>query len=266
MSAKNSSPIIEIHHLKNQFGDRIIHDDVNLSINQGEIVAIIGGSGCGKTTLLRTILMLRQPTNGTIKVFNTEVTKCSPKRALAVQKRWGVLFQNNALFSSLTLLENVLFPLKEYTKLPLEMQKDLALLKILIVGLDAEAANKYPAELSGGMQKRGALARAIALDAELLFFDEPTTGLDPNSASDLDQLILQLRNNLGITIVIVTHDMDTLWTVTDRVIFLGEGKVLAAAPMEELIKKDHPLIREYFSSMRAQFARIAKEKKEADGH
>lgn len=267
MNQKTSaSPLIEISHLTNQLGGKVIHENLNLTIDAGEIVAIIGGSGCGKTTLLRTILMLLRPVKGTIKVFNTDVIKCTPKQALAVQKRWGVLFQNNALFSSLTLLENVLYPLEEYTKLPKEMQRDIALLKILLVGLEADAANKYPGELSGGMQKRGALARAIALDAELLFFDEPTTGLDPNSASDLDQLILQLRDTLGITIVIVTHDIDTLWTVPDRVIFLGEKKVLAAAPLEELIKIDHPLIREYFSSPRAQMTGRNTSKTRADEH
>ncbi len=247
--------IISVQGLKNFLGSQWIHNDLNMNIRKGEIVAIIGGSGCGKTTLLRSILMLQRPTAGVITVFDTDVTHCTAAQALQVQKRWGVLFQNNALFSSLTLLENVLFPLKEHVRLPLAMQKNIALLKILLTGLEAEAGSKYPAELSGGMQKRGALARAMALDPEILFLDEPTAGLDPNSAADLDQLILNLRESLGLTIVIITHDLDTLWRVTDRVIFLGEGKVLASSAMTDLIQDPHPLVREYFSGQRAQFAR-----------
>jgi phospholipid/cholesterol/gamma-HCH transport system ATP-binding protein len=254
MNPDKSSNIIEVRGLKNYLGNRWVHNGLNLTIRKGEIIAIIGGSGCGKTTLLRSIMMLAKPTEGAVNVFDTDVTQATPSEILQVQKRWGVLFQNNALFSSLTLLENVLFPLKEYTRLPAATRNQLAVLKILLTGLEAEAANKYPAELSGGMQKRGALARAIALDPELLFLDEPTAGLDPNSAGDLDQLILKLHDSLGLTIVIVTHDLDTLWTVTDRVVFLGEGKVLAAAPMAELMHLEHPLIHDYFSGPRAQFA------------
>ena len=247
--------IIEVAGLKNFLGDRWVHKDLDLTIRKGEIIAIIGGSGCGKTTLLRSLLMLLKPTAGSIHMFDIDVTRATAAEALEVQKRMGVLFQNNALFSSLTLLENVLFPLKEYTRLPQTVCNELAVLKIILSGLEAEAANKYPAELSGGMQKRGALARAIALDPELLFLDEPTAGLDPNSAGDFDQLILKLHDSLGLTVVIVTHDLDTLWTVPERVVFLGEGKVLAAEPMAELMQEQHPLIQEYFSGPRAQFAR-----------
>lgn len=252
MSAEN---VIEIQDLKNYLGGKWIHNGLNMEVRKGEIIAIIGGSGCGKTTLLRSILMLLQPTAGVIRVFEVDINHCTATQALQVKKRWGVLFQNNALFSSITLLENVLFPLREYMRQPLAMQKKIALFKILLTGLEAEAGSKYPAELSGGMQKRGALARAMVLDPEILFLDEPTAGLDPNSAADLDQLILNLRESLGLTIVIITHDLDTLWTVTDRVIFLGEGKVLAAAAMPELIQNPHPLVRDYFSGHRAQFAR-----------
>lgn len=247
-------PLIEIKGLKNFMGGRWVHNDLNLSIRKGEIIAIIGGSGCGKTTLLRTLLMLLKPAAGSIKIFGTDILSCTDEEALQIRKRWGVLFQNNALFSSLTLLENVLFPLQEYTRFPMDLQKDVAMIKITQTGLESEAAYKYPAELSGGMQKRGALARAIVLDPELLFLDEPTAGLDPSSASDLDQLVLQLRHIFGFTIVIVTHDLDTLWTVPDRVMFLGEGKVLAAMSMAELVKQKHPLIHAYFSGERAQFA------------
>lgn len=251
----NEAPLIEVTGLKNYLGDRWVHDGLDLTVYRGEIVAIIGGSGCGKTTLLRTLLMLLRPTAGYVKVFGMGLAGITPREALSVQKRWGVLFQSGALFSSLTLLENVLFPLREFTQLPHREQSDIGLLKIVLAGLEAGAANKYPAELSGGMQKRGALARAIALDPELLFLDEPTSGLDPNSAGELDQLILQLRESLGLTFVIVTHDLDTLWRVPDRVIFLGEGKVLAAVPMREMVRQDHPLIRDYFSGPRAKSAR-----------
>jgi phospholipid/cholesterol/gamma-HCH transport system ATP-binding protein len=254
------TPLIEVHGLKNYLGGRWIHNDVNFSVGKGEIVAIIGSSGCGKTTLLHSLLMLLKPAAGVIKIFGKDIFHCSRAQALQIRKRWGVLFQNNALFSSMTLLENVLFPLQEYTRFSSAIKRDVAMIKISLTGLDPEAANKYPAELSGGMQKRGALARAIALDPELLFLDEPTSGLDPNSAGDLDQLILKLRDHFGFTIIIVTHDLDTLWTVPDRVLFLGEAKVLAATSMAELVKQEHPLIKEYFSGERAQFAqRITKE-------
>lgn len=266
MSKKPAETVIEVKELKNFLGGRWVHNGLNLTIQRGEIVAIIGGSGCGKTTLLRTILMLLAPTAGSIKVFDTDVTRCTMAQALEVQKRWGVLFQNSALFSSLTLLENILFLFKEYTRLSPSLQKDIAALKIVLAGLEVEAGSKYPGELSGGMQKRGALARAIALDPELLFLDEPTAGLDPNSAGDLDQLVLKLRDSLGLTIVIVTHDLDTLWTVPDRVIFLGEGKVLAAEPMAKLVQQENPLIREYFSGPRAQFAQRTQQEQERDGY
>lgn len=260
---RKKTNIIEIMHIKNSLGGRTIHNDLNLSISKGEIIAIIGGSGCGKTTLLRAMLMLLKPEAGSINIFDIDVTQCSQSQAQRVRRRWGVLFQNGALFSSLNLLENVLFPIKEYSNLPLDMQKEVAALKIALVGLESDAGIKYPAELSGGMQKRAALARAIALDPELLFLDEPTTGLDPNSAGALDQLILQLREVLGLTIVMVTHDLDTLWTVPDRVAFLGEGKVLAIATMKELIKHEHPLIRDYFRSSRSQYSRNSHK---TDGH
>jgi phospholipid/cholesterol/gamma-HCH transport system ATP-binding protein len=255
MKQASQTHLIEVCEVKNFLGGRWVHDGINLTVDKGEIIAIIGGSGCGKTTLLRSIMMLLRPTAGSIKVFGADITQCTHAEELAVKKRWGVLFQNGALFSSLSLMENVLYPLREYAQLSEAMYNEVAALKIVLAGLEVEAGNKYPAELSGGMQKRGALARAIALDPELLFLDEPTAGLDPNSAADLDQLVLQLRQNLGLTIIIVTHDLDTLWAVPDRVVFLGEGKVLAATSMAELVKHPHPLIQDYFSGERAQFAR-----------
>jgi phospholipid/cholesterol/gamma-HCH transport system ATP-binding protein len=246
MMASSQPPLIEISNLSNYLGDQWVHKDLNLTIQRGEITAIIGGSGSGKTTLLRCILMLNRPTSGSIKIFDVDLLKCTPQEAMAIRHHWGVLFQHSALFSSLTVLENVLFPLRTFTHLPLKLQEEIALLKIALTGLPLEAAAKYPAELSGGMQKRAALARAIALDPELLFLDEPTSGLDPQSARELDELILNLRSSLNLTVVMVVHDLATLWHITDKVAFLGEGKVLAALPMAELVKQDNPLIREYF--------------------
>jgi phospholipid/cholesterol/gamma-HCH transport system ATP-binding protein len=247
-----NTSIIEIKNLKITLGDDRVHDGLDLSVNQNEILAIVGGSGAGKTTLLREILLLERPDSGSIRLFNCELTTASPKTLLAVQKRWGVLFQQNALFSSLTVLENVAFPLHEHTQLDDTTINELALLKIIAAGLPADTASKYPAELSGGMQKRAALARAIVLDPEVLFLDEPTSGLDPDSAASFDQLILNLKSALGLTIVMVTHDLDSLWCTSDRVAFLGEKRVLAVAPIAELVNNPHPAIREFFNNPRGR--------------
>lgn len=249
--------IIEVRGLQNHLGGHWVHEDLNLTIARGEIVAIIGGSGCGKTTLLRSILHLLKPTAGEVSVFGVDIVRASERALLSVQKRWGVMFQTGALFSSLTVLENVLYVLHEYAALSHHTKKELAQLKIALTGLEQDAAYKYPAELSGGMRKRASLARAIALDPELVFLDEPTAGLDPKSAGDLDALILQMRKTLGLTFVMVTHDLDTLWTVPDRVIFIGEGRVLAAEPMPTLYHNPHPLIRDYFSGPRAKIRAVA---------
>lgn len=257
--------IIEINNLKNQFGDQVVHDGLNLTIKKGEIIAIIGPSGCGKTTLLRTILMLRKPTDGEIKVFGVDIAQCNEGEALEIQRRWGVMFQGGALFSSLDVLQNVMFPLQEYTLLKPSAQKDIALLKIVLAGLDVEVAAKYPSELSGGMRKRAALARAIAMDPELVFLDEPTAGLDPKGAEAMDDLILKLQASLGLTFVMVTHDLDTLWRIPDRVVFLGERKVLAAMPMKELVKQEHPLIKKYFSGVRNE-THVTLAGREGNGH
>jgi phospholipid/cholesterol/gamma-HCH transport system ATP-binding protein len=246
--------IIEVKNLRTVFGDTVVHDGVALSIKKGEVFAIVGGSGSGKTTLMREILMLQRPTSGSIKVFNQELTTATPRELLEVQKRWGVLFQANALFSSLTILENTSFPLKEHTALSPQTTEALALLKIQMAGLTSADAVKYPAELSGGMQKRAGLARAIVLDPELIFLDEPSAGLDPNNASSLDELVLNLKSTMGLTIVIITHDLDTLWRVTDRVAFLGDGKVLAVDSMVNIVKNPHKLIQEFFHGPRGETA------------
>lgn len=251
----NLNALIKIKQLQNHLGQQWIHKDLNLMIYPNEIIAIIGSSGCGKTTLLRSILMLLRPTAGDISVFDVNLMHCTEKQALQVKRRWGVMFQRSALFSALNVIENIAFPLRQFTQLSVSFAEQIAKLKLFMSGLDLSAAPKFPAELSGGMQKRVALARALVMDPELLFLDEPTAGLDPQSAGEFDQLILELRETLGLTVIMVTHDLDTLWRITDRVVFLGEGKVLAALPMLELVKEKHPLIQAYFSGGRSQ-ARI----------
>ncbi len=248
------TPIIEIKGLKTQLGDTLVHEGLDLTVFKGEVLGIVGGSGSGKTTLLREMMGLQSVTAGSIRIFDCELTSASPKALLAIQRRWGVLFQANALFSSLTLLENVSFPLKEHSSLDDDSVRDLALLKILMAGLPIDSAVKYPAELSGGMQKRAGLARAIVLDPELIFLDEPTAGLDPNTAAGFDELILNLQKTMGLTIVIVTHDLDTLWTVTNRVAFLGDKKVLCVDEMAKLVKNPNPDIQEFFSGPRGRAA------------
>lgn len=245
-------PIIEVKDVSVQLGGAWVHKNLNLSIDRGEIIAIVGGSGSGKTTLLREMLMLQRPNTGSIRVFNHELTTASPTTLLEVQQRWGVLFQQNALFSSLTVQENTAFPLHEHTGLDDKTINELAMLKVLLAGLPVDAAIKYPAELSGGMQKRAGIARAIVLDPELLFLDEPTSGLDPDSAGAFDELILNLQKTMGLTIVMVTHDLDSLWHVTNRVAFLGEGKVLCVDKMAALVKNPHPLVQAFFNGARGR--------------
>jgi phospholipid/cholesterol/gamma-HCH transport system ATP-binding protein len=247
-------PVIEIKDLKIRLGGQWIHNGINLTIEKGEIIGIVGQSGSGKTTLMREMLMLQRPDSGSIKIFDHELMTATPKIMKKIEKRWGVLFQQNALFSSLTLLENIEFPLREYAHLEKTLLQDLALQKILSVGLDAEACIKYPAQLSGGMQKRAALARALVLDPELLFLDEPTAALDPDSAASLDDLIKDTQKALGLTVVIITHDLDTLWRITDRVAFLYEGKVLCFDKIENLVNNQHEAIQEFFNGPRGRTA------------
>lgn len=238
--------IIQVNQLKNKLGNQWVHKGIDLTIYKKDIVAVVGGSGSGKTTFLRSILTLQKPTSGSIDVFGIDIVSADAKAIAEVRKRWGVLFQKSALFSSMSVMENVLFPIREFMPhLPEELLQQIGLLKIRLVGLPTTAAYKYPSELSGGMQKRAAAARAIALDPELLFLDEPTSGLDPASSRELDQLILNLRDMLGLTIIVVTHDPESL-KVTDRIAFLGDGLLLDYAPLADLIKNPHPLIQEYF--------------------
>ena len=249
-----SESVLEVRNLHTCFGRDCIHADLNFEIRRGEIFAIVGGSGSGKTVLLREALLLQKPTAGTIKVLGE-----SPRQAErhGLRQRTGVLFQHGALFSSLTVQENVETPIVEHTTLSPELRQELGCLKLALVGLASETGRKFPAQLSGGMLKRAALARALALDPELLFLDEPTAGLDPASADALDELILQLRDSLGLTVVMITHDLDTLWRVADRAIFLGEGRILASGTMEEMSHSEHPLLQAYFQGNRGRGAREA---------
>lgn len=244
-----TEPVIEIKGLKNYLGGQWVHSDVNLTVNKGEILAIIGGSGSGKTTILRSLLMLMEPTAGTLKLFGQDLSKVTSQEAFDLRRRWGMLFQHSALFSDLTVMENILFPMQEFTQLDSHFMEELALLKIALVGLPKESAGKYPSELSGGMQRRAAAARAIAMDPELLFLDEPTTGLDPRSARLFDDLVVFLRDALNLTVVMVSHDIESLKRATDRVAFIGDGKILSVEPISSLMTNKNPLIQEYFSHL-----------------
>jgi phospholipid/cholesterol/gamma-HCH transport system ATP-binding protein len=241
--------IIEISKLCNQFGSHYVHRDLDLDVKKGEILAIIGGSGSGKTTLIRSILMLQKPSSGKIKVFGHEIEHLSPEAAQKIRSRWGMLFQHSALFSALTVFENIIFPMQEMTQLSQTQMLELARLKLNLVGLPEHAGLMYPAELSGGMQRRAAAARALAMEPELLFLDEPTTGLDPISARQFDELIVLLRDSLHLSIVIISHDIASLERCTDRVAFIGEGKVLALEPIAQLKQNPNPLIQDYFAKI-----------------
>jgi phospholipid/cholesterol/gamma-HCH transport system ATP-binding protein len=252
---RNADAVIEIRGLNTRFGDAVVHEDVNLCVRAGEIFALVGASGCGKSTLLRETIVLQQPASGSIRVFGREVVGLSDEDALPLRRRWGVMFERAALFSSLTVAENVGMVLHEHTPLGQHLIDEIAAVKIALTGLPPDAGSKYPSELSGGMRKRAALARAIALDPELLLLDEPTAGLDPLSAGGIDELVRQLRDALGLTIMMVTHDLDLLWRAADRVAVLGDRRILGTGSMTELSASRHPLVREYFYGPRGRAAR-----------
>ncbi len=248
-------PLIRLRDVCTRFGDFVVHEHLDLDVQPGEILALVGGSGSGKTTLLHEMIMLRRPSAGSIRLFGEEVVGISPRRAQVLRRRFGVLFQHGALFSGLTLLQNVGVPLREHTALADDTIDALALIKIRMAGLPVEAAHRYPAELSGGMIKRAGLARAMAMDPQLLFLDEPTSGLDPHSADGFDALVRELKQWLGLTVVMISHDLDSLWNVADRVAVLGDRRIVAVAPMAELAEVDHPAVRQYFEGPRAERAR-----------
>ena len=245
---------IEVNQVSTRFGDHVVHSDVTLNVNQGEIFALIGGSGSGKSTLLREMILLQSPNAGNIKVLGTDLKNLDEAQALALRQRWGVMFQHGGLFGSLTVLENVGLPLREHTALDDALVNDIAAWKLAMTGLKPEVGAQYPSELSGGMMKRASLARAMALDPELLFLDEPTAGLDPDSAGGVDELVKKLRDLFGLTIVIITHDLDLLWQVTDRVAVLGTGTVQGIGSMAELSHMDNPAIRPFFDGARGRNA------------
>jgi phospholipid/cholesterol/gamma-HCH transport system ATP-binding protein len=244
--------IISIRGLVNQFGAQRVHDDLSMSVDRGEVLGIVGGSGTGKSVLLRSILGLHQPSSGVITVLGQEIhfRESGPERC------WGVLFQTGALLSALTVQENIELPIAIHSDMPADTRSELARLKIRMTGLPISAAAKFPAELSGGMIKRAALARALALEPKILFLDEPTAGLDPIAATEFDDLVRYLQSNLDLTIVMVTHDLDTLFGVCDRVAVLVDGKVVLGTAAE-VTRSDHPWIRRYFSGPRALRARQA---------
>jgi phospholipid/cholesterol/gamma-HCH transport system ATP-binding protein len=249
---------IKVRGLTNTFGDQVVHENLDLDVRRGEIVGVVGGSGTGKSVLMRAILNLRQPQAGTIEVLGVNALSEDSTARLAVEKNTGVLYQNGALFSSLTVEENVAVPLKEhYPELPLDLVHDLAVLKIRLSGLPDNAAMKFPSQLSGGMRKRAGIARALALDPGLLFLDEPTAGLDPIGAAAFDQLIRGLQQALGLTVFLITHDLDTLYTICDRVAVLADRRVLINAPLDEVAKFDHPWVQEYFHGPRGRAAQKA---------
>lgn len=254
-----STPLIEVRGLKTAFGTHVIHDGLNLEVRRGEIMGLVGGSGTGKSVLLNTMIGLKRPDAGEIFYNGRALGKMSDGERARLESHWGVLFQGGALFSALTVRENVMAPMREHTDLPRSLMSELADMKIALTGLGPEAPTKFPSELSGGMKKRAGLARALALDPDVLFLDEPTAGLDPIGAAAFDSLIRELRDALGLTVFIVTHDLDTLFAICDRVAVLAEKRCVAVAPIDELLQNDHPWIREYFRGPRGRAATMARE-------
>jgi phospholipid/cholesterol/gamma-HCH transport system ATP-binding protein len=251
-------PII-VQGLRNSFGDQLIHDGLSLKVRRGEILGVVGGSGTGKSVLMRSIIGLQQPDAGSIKVFGHEILDgIDEEENVAIRSRWGVLFQGGALFSTLTVAENVEVPLRQfYPEIGDNLREEIARFKVKISGLPDEAAFKYPSELSGGMKKRAGLARALALDPELLFLDEPTAGLDPIGAAAFDQLTKELQETLGLTVFLITHDLDSLYEICDRVAVLADRHVIAVGTIPELLALDHPWIQEYFNGPRGRAAKAS---------
>ncbi len=260
----SGEPAIVIEGLKNAFGSHVVHENLDLTVRQGEILGVVGGSGTGKSVLLRAIIGLQVPEEGHIEVLGAQVAEERDPDDIDVRSRWGVLFQGGALFSTLTVAENVEVPLKEFhPEIGDELRREIALYKIKLAGLPDDAADKFPSELSGGMRKRAGLARALALDPELLFLDEPTAGLDPIGAAAFDELTRELQETLGHTVFLITHDLDTLYEICDRVAVLADKRVIAVGTIPELLALDHPWIQEYFNGPRGRAAQAAQRRAKA---
>ena len=258
MAAGNGKEVvISVRDLVVGFGDHIVLDHVDLDVYRGEILGFVGGSGAGKSVLMRTIIGLLPRRSGTIRVFGVDLDAASDEGRESIEQRWGVLFQQGALFSSLSVRENLQFPIREYLELPEDLLDELAVAKLDMVGLDSSVLDKFPSELSGGMTKRVALARALALDPEIVFLDEPTSGLDPIGAGEFDELIATLQRTLGLTVFMVTHDLDSLHTVCDRIAVLADHKVIAAGAMETMLASEHPWLKAYFRGKRSRAGQAA---------
>jgi len=255
-----SDPVIRVSGLVNAFGDQVIHDGLDLEVRRGEIMGVVGGSGTGKSVLMRSIIGLQEPREGAIEVFGNDMRALTAADAANLRRHWGVLFQNGALFSGLTVAENIEVPMREYFDLDETLMDEIAAYKVGLVGLPQEAGPKFPSELSGGMRKRAGLARALAIDPELLFLDEPTAGLDPIGAAAFDDLIRSLRDTLGLTVFLITHDLDTLHAICDRVAVLADKRVLKVGTIPELLEFEHPWVQEYFSGPRGRAAATAAER------
>ena len=258
---RDERPVISVRGLRNQFGDQVVHDNLDLDVRRGEILGVVGGSGTGKSVLMRSVVGLQTPAAGEVHVFGEPTVGRDEAEQVEIRKRWGVLFQGGALFSTLTVAENVEVPLREfYPGLDPSLMAEIASYKVVMTGLPADAGPKYPAELSGGMVKRAGLARALALDPELLFLDEPTAGLDPIGAAQFDELTKSLQKTLGLTVFLITHDLDTLYAICDRVAVLADRRVIAVGTIPELLALDHPWIQEYFRGPRGRAALATQER------
>jgi len=262
-AVKDDDRVIEISNVSTRYGAHVVHTGLDLEVRRAEIFALVGGSGSGKSTLLREMILLQRPDSGSIRVLGVDLQDLGADETLALRLRWGVMFQHGGLFASLTVKENIGLPLREHTGLEDGLIDEIAAAKLAMTGLKQEVGAQYPSELSGGMMKRASLARALALDPELLFLDEPTAGLDPDSAGGVDELVRKLRDLFGLTIVMITHDLDLLWQVADRVAVLGEGKVLGIGSMAELSRMDHPAIRQFFDGPRGRAAQEQEEQQAA---
>jgi phospholipid/cholesterol/gamma-HCH transport system ATP-binding protein len=257
---------IRVRGICNSFGTQIVHDGVDLDVRNGEILGVVGGSGTGKSVLLRSIIGLKQPDAGDVHIFGESMIGKDEDEAIEVRRRWGVLFQGGALFSTLTVAENVQVPIREYyPELDQDLLDEIAAYKVVMAGLPPDAGPKYPSELSGGMKKRAGLARALALDPMLLFLDEPTAGLDPIGAAAFDDLTLSLSKTLGLTVFLITHDLDTLYAICDRIAVLADHKVIAVGTIAELLALDHPWIQEYFNGPRGRAATAAVDRERRKG-